>query len=121
MSRSRGGLTTKIHACIGMPSNLLRWILTGGQVVAIAKSPALVDDILTEAVVADKGYDSNALPDPRCTLHPSGYSCAQQPPEIAQVQQDLILGERPHQGMLEPPQTVYTLGNKLRQTRSPAQ
>lgn len=43
--------------------NPLRLILTGGQVADITQGPALVDALATDAVVADKGYDSNAFVD----------------------------------------------------------
>ncbi len=43
--------------------NPLRLILTGGQVADITQGPALVNSIVTDAVVADKGYDSNAFVD----------------------------------------------------------
>jgi transposase len=41
--------------------NPLRLILTGGQVADITQGPALVESIRTDAVVADKGYDSDAF------------------------------------------------------------
>ena len=41
--------------------NPLRLILTGGQVADITQGPALVNSIKTDAVVADKGYDSDAF------------------------------------------------------------
>lgn len=41
--------------------NPLRLILTGGQVADITQGPALVASLATEAVVADKGYDSDAF------------------------------------------------------------
>jgi transposase len=41
--------------------NPLRLILTGGQVADITQGPALVESISTDAVVADKGYDSDAF------------------------------------------------------------
>lgn len=43
--------------------NPLRLILTGGQMADITQGPALVDSFVTDAVVADKGYDSNAFVD----------------------------------------------------------
>jgi len=49
--------------------NPLRLILTGGQVADITQGPALVESLATEAVVADKGYDSNAFVD---TIHAMG-------------------------------------------------
>lgn len=55
MGRSRGGLTSKIHALVdaeGRPVNLR---LTGGQVADCTQADALTDEL------ADKGYDSNAI------------------------------------------------------------
>jgi transposase len=54
-------LTTKIHACVDALGNPLRLILTGGQVADITQGPALVNSIKTDAVVADKGYDSEVF------------------------------------------------------------
>jgi len=39
----------------------LRFIVTAGQVGDITTAPALLDGMPTEAVLADKAYDSNAL------------------------------------------------------------
>lgn len=41
--------------------NPIRPILTGGQVADITQRVALIDAIPTEPVIADKGYDSDAL------------------------------------------------------------
>lgn len=41
--------------------NPLRLRLTGGQVADIDQAPALIDAMKTKAVVADKGYDSDAF------------------------------------------------------------
>jgi transposase len=41
--------------------NPLRLILTGGQVADITQGPALINSIKTDAVVADKGYDSDVF------------------------------------------------------------
>lgn len=39
----------------------LRFIVTAGQVGDITQAPALLEDQVAEAVLADKAYDSNAL------------------------------------------------------------
>jgi transposase len=39
----------------------LRFIITAGQVGDITTAPALLDGLSTEAVLADKAYDSNAF------------------------------------------------------------
>ena len=41
--------------------NLLRFILTPGQVHDICQAEALIEGFACEKVLADKGYDSNAL------------------------------------------------------------
>ena len=61
MGRSRGGLSTKIHAAgdaLGLP---VRLIGTPGQRHDIAFAHDLVEDIDAEALLADKGYDANHL------------------------------------------------------------
>jgi transposase len=54
-------LTTKIHACVDALGNPLRLILTAGQMADVTQGAALVEAIATDAVIADKGYDSDAL------------------------------------------------------------
>ena len=63
IGRSRGGLTTKIHALVEALGNLARWRLTAGQVADVHEAQPLLEGIDTEAVAADKAYDSNALID----------------------------------------------------------
>ena len=54
-------MTTKIHACVDALGNPLRFILTGGQVADVTQGTALLADLPTAAVSADKGYDSDEL------------------------------------------------------------
>jgi putative transposase len=61
LGRSRGGLSTKIHAAgdaLGLPVRLLG---TPGQRPDIAFAHDLVEDIEAEALLADKVYDANHL------------------------------------------------------------
>lgn len=64
LGRSRGGFGCKIHAltdALGLP---VRFILTGGQAADITQAIPLMTDIgSTGALLADKGYDANALLD----------------------------------------------------------
>lgn len=63
LGRSRGGFGCKIHAltdALGLP---VRFILTGGLAADIAQATPLMQDISTGALLADKGYDANALLD----------------------------------------------------------
>ncbi|WP_371175915.1 IS5 family transposase [Brucella sp. 83/13] len=62
MRRSRGGLTSKIHALVdaeGRPVNLR---LTGGQIADCAEADALTNELGEgDILLADKGYDTNAI------------------------------------------------------------
>jgi putative transposase len=63
LGRSRGGLSTKIHAAteaLGLP---VRLIGTPGQRNDIAFADDLIDGIEAEAAIADKGYDADHLAD----------------------------------------------------------
>jgi transposase len=64
MGASRGGLTTKIHALVDGRGRAMRLILSAGNVVDITRAPELVKGIASmgcSVLVADKGYDSDAL------------------------------------------------------------
>lgn len=69
IGRSRRGLTTKVHACVDALGNPIRLILTAGQVADVTQGAALVEGIPTEAVIADKGYDSDG---PVATIEAAG-------------------------------------------------
>jgi transposase len=64
LGRSRGGFGCKVHAltdALGLP---VRFILTGGQAADITQAIPLIKDIgSTGTLLADKGYDANALLD----------------------------------------------------------
>ncbi len=60
MGRSRGGLTTKVHALVDARGLPIRMMLTAGQVHDSQAVPALLDGLAAdEVVVADKGYDAD--------------------------------------------------------------
>ncbi|QIK38606.1 transposase [Caldichromatium japonicum] len=54
-------MTTKLHVAVDALGNPLRVILSAGQVADIEQAAALIQDQPTECVIADKGYDSDAL------------------------------------------------------------
>src|SRR6202521_4299117 len=63
IGRSRGGLTTKIHALVdalGNPANLM---LTAGQVHDLACAQDLIENADPEALIGDKAYDADPLID----------------------------------------------------------
>jgi len=53
IGRSRGGLSTKVHACVDALGNPVRLVLTAGQVADVTQGAALVKAIPTGAVIAD--------------------------------------------------------------------
>src|SRR5674476_1272494 len=57
IGRSRGGLTTKIHAVVDALGNPLRFILTPGQASDITQAETLIEGLPAEHVLGDKGYD----------------------------------------------------------------
>ena len=62
MGRSRGGLTSKIHALVDADGRPVALRLTGGQVHDSQEAEALLDAMPQGAtLLADKGYDSNAI------------------------------------------------------------
>ena len=64
MGRSRGGLTSKIHALVDADGRPVTLRLSGGQVHDSREAEALlkgVDEGTT--LLADKGYDSDAIRD----------------------------------------------------------
>lgn len=54
-------MTTKIHAVVDALGNPLAVRLTGGQVHDIKEAEALVAEVEPQALLADKGYDSDAF------------------------------------------------------------
>lgn len=62
MGRSRGGLTTKIHARVDAKGRPVRLLISPGEVHDIACAEALLDGLEQRAVViADKGYDADRV------------------------------------------------------------
>jgi len=62
MGRSRGGLTSKIHALVDADGRPVALRLTGGQVHDSQEAEALLEAMPEGAtLLADKGYDSNAI------------------------------------------------------------
>ena len=60
MGRSRGGLTTKVHALVDARGLPIRMVLTAGHVHDSQAVPALLGDLSPHSVVlADKGYDAD--------------------------------------------------------------
>jgi transposase len=61
LGRSRGGFSTKIHIAVDALGNPLRLLLTAGQRHDSPQAAHLIADYEPQALIADKGYDSDAL------------------------------------------------------------
>jgi transposase len=61
MDKSRGGLSTKIHAAVDALGNPVRFLLTAGQTSEYTQAEALIAGFEAGYVLADKGYDSDAF------------------------------------------------------------
>nr|WP_245894799.1 IS5 family transposase [Nostoc cycadae] len=59
IGRSKGGLSTKIHAVVDALGNPLAFHLTPGQACDLDGADQLLPDILADTVIADKGYDAD--------------------------------------------------------------
>ncbi|KKN18766.1 hypothetical protein LCGC14_0952510 [marine sediment metagenome] len=62
MGRSRGGLTTKIHALVDAEGRPVRMELTAGQAADAPMAEKLLRDLRPGAtLLADRAYDTNAI------------------------------------------------------------
>jgi transposase len=59
MGRSKGGLTTKIHALVDALGNPLRFLLTPGQVHDLVGADALLPQMAANVLIADKAFDAD--------------------------------------------------------------
>lgn len=57
IGRSKGGLSTKIHATVDALGNPTGFHLTPGQGCDLDGADVLLEDINTDTVLADRGYD----------------------------------------------------------------
>ena len=61
LGRSRGGFGTKLHLAVDGLGNPVEFVLTGGQAADVTQADALIEGQAFDAVIADKGYDAEAL------------------------------------------------------------
>jgi transposase len=52
-------MTTKIHAAVDALGNPVALSLTAGQVRDVTQAEPLLEDLAPDAVIADKGYDTD--------------------------------------------------------------
>jgi transposase len=55
------GLNTKIHLAVDAHGMPIRAIITAGTVADCTQAAGLIDGLTAEMLLADKGYDSNAI------------------------------------------------------------
>jgi transposase len=60
LGRSRGGFGTKVHAAVNPLGHPVALTLTGSEAADSPHLPDLIAGVEVEAVLADKGYDSDA-------------------------------------------------------------
>lgn len=61
IGRSRGGLTTKIHALVDAMGNPVGFSLTPGQASDLSQAEPLLEKVDPQAFLADKAYDADRL------------------------------------------------------------
>src|ERR1022692_1557579 len=61
IGRSRGGLTTKIHALVDALGNPVELMLTPGQAHDLACAVSLIENVEPDALLGDKAYDADAF------------------------------------------------------------
>ena len=61
LGRSRGGFSSKIHLLVDALGLPLKFILTGGERHDMSQAESLLAPFHFDAVIADKGYDSDPL------------------------------------------------------------
>lgn len=58
IGRSKGGLSTKIHATVDALGHPIGFPLTPGQACDLDGAEVLLKDIVADTILADKGYDA---------------------------------------------------------------
>jgi transposase len=61
LGRSRGGLTTKIHALVDGRGRPLCYLLTPGQAADCRHAATLREDVACACLIGDRAYDTDAL------------------------------------------------------------
>src|SRR6185312_1573226 len=59
IGRSKGGLSTKIHALVDALGNPLSFLLTPGQAHDLAGADALLPEMAADTLLADKAFDAD--------------------------------------------------------------
>ena len=115
LGRSRGGFSTKLHVSVsglGLPIELQ---LTAGQRADVTQGEALLKGYQPKAVIADKGYDSDALVE---SIEASGAEAVipskQNRTEPAHTRSTPVQRKKPGGAVYEPNQAVSPRRHALR-------
>ena len=61
MGRTKGGVNTKIHLAVDAHGMPVRMVVTAGTTADCTQASTLIEGIDAQYLLADKGYDSNAI------------------------------------------------------------
>lgn len=61
LGRSKGGFSSKLHACCDALGNPLRFFVTAGQRSDYIKALDLIEGKCMKVLIADRGYDANYM------------------------------------------------------------
>ena len=64
MGKTKGGLNSKIHLAVGAHGIRVGVIVTSGITADCTKASYLIEGIQAQYLLADRGYDSDAIVDP---------------------------------------------------------
>ena len=117
IGRSKGGLSTKIHATVDALGNPLGFHLSGGQATDLDGADVMLPALKTEQLLADKGYDADAR-----VIHPwEGAGKRAVIPPAAQARQTMgscaLPSPAPHRELLCQAQAISCHRDPLRQDR----
>ena len=120
IGRSRGGLSTKIHALVDALGNPLAFLLTPGQAHDLVGADALLPQMAADRLIADKAYDADER-----VLAPlaAAGKAAVIPPRPNRLRppdfdRDLYKAAPPDRKLLLQTQTVPSYRHALRQDRA---
>ena len=120
MSRTKGGLNTKIHLAVDAHGIPLRVVVTEGTRSDCKEACALIDGLSAEALLADRGYDSNEIMDQvvESGCQPARHSTQKKSQGAAGPWQSFISCTPPGRERLSSPQEMARHRYALRKTKS---
>ena len=102
IGRSRGELTTKIHAVVDALGNPLAVSLTGGHVHDVTQAHVLIQEIEPAALLADRGYDSDGFIEHlKSPPHQARHSAEGKSQDAARVRLRALLRAQPRRTFLQ--------------------